>query len=83
MRQAEVHPRLIVVAFGPVPLAAVKPSQVKAWTAQLKAEGRADSYVHALHARLSQLMGDAVHDGIIARNPCSRRTSPIVTQRLV
>lgn len=59
-----------------MPLSAVKPSQVKAWTSQLKAEGRADSYVYALHSRLSQLMNDAVHDGVIARNPCSRRTSP-------
>jgi integrase len=39
-------------------------------------EGRADSYVHALHARISQLFSDAVHDGIVPRNPCSRRTSP-------
>ena len=35
-----------------------------------------ESYVYALHARLSQVMSDAVHDGILARNPCSRRTSP-------
>jgi integrase len=54
----------------------MKPSDLKAWTSQLKAEGRADSYVYALHARLSQLMSDAVHDGVIARSPCSRRTSP-------
>ena len=32
--------------------------------------------VYALHARLAQLFSDAAHDGIIARNPCSRRTSP-------
>lgn len=76
VRQAQVHLKLIVAAFGPMQLSAVKPSQVKAWTARLKAEGRADSYVYALHARLSQLMSDAVHDGVIARNPCSRRTSP-------
>jgi integrase len=49
---------------------------VKAWTAELKAEGLAPSYVYALHSRLSQVMSDAVHDGILARNPCSRRTSP-------
>ncbi len=66
----------IVAAFGPMPLSAVRPSNVKAWTAQLRAEGLADSYVYALHARLAQVMGDAVHDGIIARSPCSRRTSP-------
>ena len=58
-----------------MPLASVKPSDVRGWTAQLKADGRADSYAYALHARLSQLFSDAVHDGIVPRNPCSRRTS--------
>jgi integrase len=42
----------------------------------MKAEGLSDSYVSMLHRRLSQVMGDAVHDGILTRNPCSRRTSP-------
>jgi integrase len=32
--------------------------------------------VYALHSRLSQIMSDAVHDGELGRNPCSRRTSP-------
>jgi hypothetical protein len=76
VRQAQVHLKLIKEHFGAVPLASVKPSDVRGWTAQLKAEGRADSYVYALHARLSQLLSDAVHDGIVPRNPCSRRTSP-------
>jgi hypothetical protein len=43
VRQAEVHIKLIVAAFGPMPLAAIKPSHVKSWTAQLKAAGRATS----------------------------------------
>lgn len=76
VRQGEVHIKQIVEAFGPMPLASVRPSHVKSWTAKLKADGRADSYVYALHNRLSQVMSDAVHDGILARNPCSRRTSP-------
>jgi integrase len=76
VRQAQVHIRIIKQHFGQMRLSAVKPSDVKAWTAALKAEGRADSYVYALHSRLSQLMNDAVHDGVLARNPCSRRTSP-------
>jgi integrase len=76
VRQAEVHVKLIKAHFGAVPLSVVKPSDVKGWTAKLKSEGRADSYVYALHARLSQLFSDAVHDGIVPRNPCSRRTSP-------
>ncbi|MDP9398375.1 MAG: tyrosine-type recombinase/integrase [Actinomycetota bacterium] len=76
VRQAQVHLQQIVQAFGPMPLSAVRPSHVKSWTAKLHADGLAPSYVYALHARLAQVMGDAVHDGILGRNPCSRRTSP-------
>ena len=51
---------------------------MKAWTAKPKpkAEGAADSYVYALDAGLAQIMADAVHDGVIPRSPCSRRTPP-------
>lgn len=76
VRQAEVHIARIKAAFGPLKLGAVRPSHVRIWTAQLGAEGLADSYVYALHARLAQLYADAVHDGLVARSPCSRRTSP-------
>ncbi|SSC21808.1 site-specific integrase [Klenkia terrae] len=76
VRQARVHIARITTTFGNRPLAAVRPSDVKSWTARLKADGLADSYVYALHNRLSQLMSDAVHDGILARTPCSRRTTP-------
>ena len=76
VRQGRVHVARIVAEFGPKRLANVRPSHVKAWTAKLKAEGVSDSYVYALHARLAQIMADAVHDGLIARSPCSRRTSP-------
>ena len=76
VRQAVAHIKIIKAHFESVPLSAVKPSDVRAWTAVLKGEGRADSYVYALHSRLSQLFTDAVHDGLVARNPCSRRTSP-------
>lgn len=76
LRQARVHVRQIVAEFGPMPLVDVKPSGVKSWTARLRREGMSTSYIYALHGRLSQVMGDAVHDGLIPRNPCSRRTSP-------
>ncbi|GAA4098821.1 site-specific integrase [Actinomadura miaoliensis] len=76
VRQAEVHIAQIKAEFGDSPLAAVRPSQVRAWCARLKDQGAAPSYVYALHARLSQIMGDAVHDGILVKSPCSRRTSP-------
>lgn len=76
VRQAEVHIAVIREHFEAMRLDAVRPSHVRSWCAKLKTEGRAESYVYALHARLSQLYDDAVHDGIVARNPCSRRTSP-------
>lgn len=76
VRQAGVHVKRIKAAFGEQQLGSVRPSQVRSWTAALKASGLSESYVYALHARLSQIMSDAVHDGLLARNPCSRRTSP-------
>lgn len=76
VRQAEVHLARIRAAFGPMQLSTVRPSHVRTWVAQLAAEGLKPSYVYALHARLAQVLADAVHDGIIARSPCSRRTSP-------
>jgi integrase len=76
VRQAKVHVDRIVAHFGPMPLSAVRPSHVRSWTAALHEEGLSPSYVYALHARLSQVFSDAVHDGIVAKSPCSRRTSP-------
>lgn len=76
VRQAEVHIARIKTTFGTMPLSGVRPSHVKSWCSQLAAEGLSDSYVYALHARLSQIYSDAVHDGLVAKSPCSRRTSP-------
>ena len=76
VRQARVHIAQIDRAFGSMRLADVRPSQVKAWTAKLKAEGYAVSTVYATYRRFAQIMGDAVQDGIIPRSPCSRKTSP-------
>jgi integrase len=76
VRQAEVHILRIREAFGDLQLGAVRPSHVRTWCAQLAAEGLAESYIYALHARLSQLYADAIHDGLVAKSPCSRRTSP-------
>ncbi|GAA3215510.1 site-specific integrase [Actinocorallia longicatena] len=76
VRQGRVHLERIISEFGHLPLAAVRPSHVKGWTAKLRAEGLADSYVYALHSRLGQVMSDAVHDGLLPRSPVSHRTSP-------
>ncbi len=76
VRQAKVHIKHIVKAFGPMRLGDVRPSQVRSWTATMKADGLADSTVYATYRRLAQIMSDAVHDGIIPRSPCSRKTAP-------
>jgi hypothetical protein len=60
VRQAEVHLARIKAAFGPMQVGVVRPSHVRTWMAQLAAEGLADSYVYALHARLAQVYSDAV-----------------------
>ncbi|MEQ4568003.1 tyrosine-type recombinase/integrase [Paenarthrobacter sp. CAP02] len=76
VRQARVHIKHIKEAFGNRVLASVRPSEVKAWTVSLKDAGLADSTVYAIHSRLGQLYSDAVHDGLVAKSPVSRRTSP-------
>ena len=76
VRQARVHVAQITAEFGAMPLAAVRPSHVRSWTSRLRDENLSVSYVYALHSRLAQIMADAVHDGIVPRSPCSRRTSP-------
>lgn len=76
VRQARVHIKHIKEAFGNRALASVRPSEVKAWTVSLKETGLAVSTVYALHSRLGQLYSDAVHDGLVAKSPISRRTSP-------
>src|SRR5215469_1899155 len=76
VRTARTHVARIKAEFGRYRLAAVRPSMVDDWMARLADEGRARSYRNQLHRRLSQIMNDAVHDGIIPRSPCSRRTSP-------
>ncbi len=71
-----MHIARIRVECGRKRLSDIRPSHVRTWCANLGAEGLADSYVYALHARLAQLFADAVHDGVVAKSPCSRRTSP-------
>lgn len=75
VRQARVHIKVIDATFKNRPLKDVRPSEVKAWVVKLQ-QTYAPSTVYALHRRLSQLFSDAVHDGLLAKSPTSRRTSP-------
>lgn len=76
VRQARTHIVRINDAMGDKRLSDVKPSTVRSWIASMQAEGLKPSTVYALHSRLAQIMADAVHDGLLHRSPCSRRTSP-------
>ena len=66
VRMAEVHIAKIVATFGPRRLDSLRPSEIRSWLVQLQTE-HAPSYVYALHARLAQVLADAVHDGVLAR----------------
>jgi integrase len=74
-RQAKTHLKTIRETFGPMTLAEIKPSMVTAWTGKLKDDYK-PSTVYALYRRLTHVLDDAVHDGLLPRNPCSRRTAP-------
>jgi integrase len=76
VRMAEVHIAKIKSEFGPRRLDSLRPSEIKSWMVKLKAEGYAPSYMFALHSRLAQIFNDAIQDGLVARSPLSRRTSP-------
>ncbi len=76
VRQARVHVGHIVKALGSMRVSDVRPSHVKAWTSAMKDAGLAQSTVYATYRRLAQIMGDAVEDGVIAKSPCTRKTSP-------
>jgi integrase len=76
VRQAQVHVDRIKEQFGTRRLDSTRPSEVRAWLVSLKEEGYASSYIDALHERMRQIYSDAVHDGLVARSPLSRRTSP-------
>jgi integrase len=77
VRNARFHIAVINEAFGDRALTSIRPSEVKSWVSGLQADGKLSaSYVYAIHSRLRQVLGDAVHDGLLGRNPCSRRTSP-------
>jgi integrase len=81
VRQATTHVTHIKAEFGSRRLSSVKASDVRSWVVKLQTAGLAESYVYALHARLSQVYADAIHDDLVAKNPCSRRTSPKAAQQ--
>ena len=74
--QAKTQIKRIEEKFGSRTLASIRPSEVKAWMAELQAAGYAPATVRAAHQRFAQICNDAVLDGLIPKAPTSRRTSP-------
>lgn len=72
---ARVHVSMICSGFGELALTDVKPLVIKTWTARLT-DDYATSTIARCHSRLRQIFEDAVNDGLMGSNPCSRRTSP-------
>lgn len=56
--------------FGDQAVIDVKPSAVKAWIAKMVAEGTGTPTIENAFSVLRQVMGAALADGRIARNPC-------------
>ena len=83
VRQAQVHVNRIVQEFGDYPIGSLRPSQVRSWITRLQSEELKASYIYALHARLAQIMTDAIHDDLIVKSPCSRRTAPSIGEQRV
>jgi integrase len=55
--------------FDRMPVASVRPTHARAFVADLVAQGLAPSTVKGIALSTSQVFGQAVNDGIIARNP--------------
>ena len=68
----------ILPSLGHLALAAIKPSVVKTWMAEMESAGLSGSRISQAVNLLSRIMRDAVHDELITRNPCDgiRRPAP-------
>ena len=80
VESARTHIRVIETTFGDMALADIRPSTVKTWLGAIS-QTYAPSYVRAVYGRLPQILCDAVHDGLLPRNPCSRKTAPPAEDR--
>jgi integrase len=71
--RAAVESRLrahILPRFGDLEVRAIKPSGVQAWI-RSRQGSCAPRYVRVMLANLSSILGAAVEDGLIVRNPCA------------
>lgn len=74
--QAKTQIKRINEKFGTRTLTSIRPSEVKAWIAELQEQGLSPATVRAAHQRFAQIFADAVLDGLIPKSPASKRTTP-------
>lgn len=80
--QREQHVRLYLVPrLGRVPLAKLSPLDVERVTAALVAEGRSPSTAAKVRVTLRKALGDAVRDGLAARNAAALARPPRIPGR--
>lgn len=65
--------------FGAIPLDRLRPSDVDALILALRAKHLADSTIRSTFTVLRLALGDAVRDGLIAKNPAAAVKRPAVT----
>ena len=70
--------RHVLPRWGSVPLAAITHADVVGWVAELTASGLSASTVRHAHRVFSMLLGLAVRDGRLSRNPAERVPLPRV-----
>lgn len=76
VKSARTHLGVINRDLGSRVMRDLRPSDVTAWVVSLQERGLKPAYIHNVHRRLAQLYIDAIHDGLVTKSPCSRRTSP-------
>ena len=77
-RDETLLPRLALPRFGAAPLAAISQRDVRAWVADLSAQGLAPATVQKAYQLLGKVLGAAVDAGMLAQSPCRRVPLPKV-----
>ena len=75
-----LHSR-VLPTFGPVPLNRITSVSVREWLGGMAEEGLSTSRARQARQVLSQMLAQAVADGLIARNPCEKVAPPKVRPR--
>ena len=66
----------IAEAFGAYRLQELDTLTLRSAYSRMRKEGATESRLHRVHQKLSQIMNQAVDDGLVAKNPCSPISIP-------